>query len=67
MMKTSKLKLPFGLNQNNILVHIADAESGKNCSCVCPSCQSPLIAVKGNIKQHHFRHAVVNECEGGME
>jgi hypothetical protein len=64
-MKT--IKLPFGLNENNILIHIADVERGKECHCVCPSCKSPLIAAKGCKKQPHFKHAVVNECKGGME
>ncbi|KHE92892.1 MAG: hypothetical protein K8F52_17680 [Candidatus Scalindua rubra] len=63
-----KIKLPFGLDKNNTLVHISDVENGKNCGCVCPSCQSPLIAAKGNIKQHHFRHDDGRDaCEGGLE
>ncbi|KKM04060.1 hypothetical protein LCGC14_1768050 [marine sediment metagenome] len=66
-MKPKKIKLPFGLNENNILVHITYVERGKKCYCVCPSCRSPLIAAKGSKKQPHFKHAVVNECEGGME
>lgn len=61
------IKLPFGLNENNVLVHIADVERGKKCCCVCPSCRSPLSAAKGSKKQPHFKHDVVNECEGGME
>lgn len=63
------IKLPFGLNESNILVHIADVDRGKECNCVCPfpSCRSPLIASKGSKKQHHFKHAVINECEGGFE
>jgi hypothetical protein len=61
------IKLPFGLNENNILVHIADVERGKKCNCVCPSCRSSLIATRGNKNQPHFKHAVVNKCEGGFE
>jgi hypothetical protein len=61
------IKLPFGLKENNDLVHISDVENGKKCGCFCPSCRTPLIAVKGRKKQHHFRHDVVNECEGGLE
>jgi hypothetical protein len=66
-MKSTKIKLPFGLNENNIIVPVIDVENGRKCNCVCPSCRSPLIAVKGNIRQSHFRHDVDNECEGGME
>lgn len=66
-MKTFKIKLPFGLNENNIIVHIANVENGKNCNCICPCCRSPLIAAKGPKNQHHFKHATTIECEGGLE
>lgn len=59
--------LPFGLNEKNILVHIADVERGKKCNCVCPSCRTPLIARKGSKNQPHFQHAVDYECKSGME
>ncbi len=58
------VKQPFGLNENNRIVHIADVESGKKCNCVCPDCGSSLVARKGNDRQHHFKHAVVSACEG---
>lgn len=61
------IKLPFGLDENNTLVHIADVQSGKKCDCFCPSCRIPLVAVKGNKRQHHFRHDVDHECESGLE
>lgn len=65
-MKVTEIKLPFGLNQDNTLIHIAEIESGK-CSLICPSCSSPLTAVKGSKNQHHFRHTVIKDCEGGLE
>lgn len=67
MISSTKIKLPFGLNKNNELVHIADVEGGEKCNCICIECASSLIAVKGKIKQHHFRHKVDIECEGGLE
>lgn len=66
-MKSVKIKLPFGLDENNDLVHITDVVSGQKCNCVCPGCLSPLIAAKGIKNQHHFKHAVTNECDGGLE
>ncbi len=63
----SNIKLPFGLNEKSVLVHISDVGSGKKCGCICPSCRSSLIAVRGRIKQHHFRHGTGHECEGGLE
>jgi len=66
-MKLAKIKLSFGLNENDVLLHITKVERGANCRCVCPSCRSPLIAAKGSIKQPHFKHAFDNECESGLE
>lgn len=62
------IKIPFGLNKSNVLVHISDVESGKKCGCICPACKSPLIASKkGRQRQEHFKHAAVIECEGAFE
>lgn len=67
-MRFTEIKLPFGLNKNNTLVHIADVENGKKCECVCPECHTPLIAAnRGSKIQPHFKHAVPTECEGGLE
>ena len=59
--------MAFGLNESNVAVHITDVNRGKKCNCICPSCRSPLVAAKGLKKKHHFKHAVVNECESGLE
>lgn len=66
-MTSNKIKLSFGLDKNNKLVHVADVESGRSCDCICLSCKSPLIAAKGRIKHHHFKHATVKECQSGEE
>lgn len=66
-MKVVQIKLPFGLNKEDTLVHVSDVESGKKCACVCPSCHSPLIAAKGIKNQHHFRHDGNGECASGLE
>ena len=65
-MKT-EVKLPFGLNENSDVVHIAEVVRGKKCLCFCPSCRLPLIAIKGGERQHHFRHSADVECAGGLE
>ncbi|WP_058532860.1 competence protein CoiA family protein [Legionella saoudiensis] len=66
-MKKEDIKLPFGLNEQNNLVHIADVERSSTHSYFCPSCKSPLTPAKGRIKQHHFKHAMGSECGGGLE
>lgn len=64
----AEIKLPFGLNENNILVHIADAKNGRKCNCICPACRNPLVAVNnGNKRQKHFRHDTDIDCKTGLE
>ena len=58
--------LKYGL-LNDKLVYIDTVERGLKCNCVCPSCQSLLIAKKGFKKQHHFAHYKSVECNRGME
>lgn len=49
--------IPFALSlDKNILVDVADVQSGKECGCICPSCNIPLIAKKGNVNEWHFAH-----------
>ena len=49
--------IPFALSlDTNLLVDVADVQSGKKCGCICPSCNIPLIARKGDINEWHFAH-----------
>jgi hypothetical protein len=49
--------IPFALSvDTNLLVDVADVQSGKKCGCICPSCNIPLIAKKGDINEWHFAH-----------
>ncbi len=62
-----KVKLPYALN-NNQLVHIDDIKgSGIQEDCFCPSCGAVLIARKGTKKVHHFAHYKTMECEHALE
>lgn len=50
-------KIPFGLNPDtNRLIHIEEAERGQNCGCICPHCRLPLVARKGEVREHYFAH-----------
>jgi hypothetical protein len=60
------IKLPFGF-KGEILVHISEAERGLACGCICPSCESPLIARKGSVTAHHFSHYNGAECSHAVE
>jgi hypothetical protein len=49
--------IPFALSlDKNTLVDVSDVQSGKKCGCICPSCNIPLVAKKGNINEWHFAH-----------
>jgi len=49
--------IPFALSkETNLLVDVADVPSGKKCACICPSCEIPLVARKGEINEWHFAH-----------
>jgi hypothetical protein len=61
-----KFKLPYGLKEGN-LVHISSVEKGLKCGCVCPACNHPLIARKGEKTIHHFAHHNGSECAKGIQ
>lgn len=60
------MKLTYGLDEQGQLAHISEVERGDACGCLCPACNSPLRAKKGEVVQHHFAH-VNAECEHAVE
>lgn len=65
-MQATAIPLLFGL-KDGVLVHIKDVVRGLACRCVCPSCNDPLVAKKGEHKEHHFAHASGAECASALE
>lgn len=61
-MKDTKIQLSFGLNANNTLVYISEAEKGGSYKCL--SCGTTLIAKKGPKRAHHFGHYTIANCNG---
>lgn len=56
--------------QNDLLIHIADANRGLDCNCVCLGCGGRLSAKKGDVNEHHFAHynqVDGDGCSGGVE
>jgi hypothetical protein len=66
-MSKAEIRIAFGVDGSNKVVHISAVERGRACDCTCPGCGAPLEAAKGSIRQHHFRHGVEVECEGAAE
>ncbi len=49
--------IPFGLNtKSGQLVDVGSVKRGNACDCICPSCNTPLVARKGDEKEWHFAH-----------
>lgn len=65
-MSNQEPKLIYGLRDGDP-VRISEVESGLECNCICPECKTPLIARKGQIRQHHFAHSSDTDCTGGVE
>jgi hypothetical protein len=61
-----EIKLPFGQTPEGRMVSIDAVVRGLDCECVCPECKTALVAVKGKIYQHHFRH-YSTACEHAAE
>ena len=58
-------KLTYGLDENGTLIHVDDADHGKDCHCVCPKCGAQLVAKQGGKNQWHFSHYKAEDCQGG--
>lgn len=50
-------KLPVGIDkESGLLRKIDEVSRGLRCNCLCPGCNTPLVARKGELKAHHFAH-----------
>lgn len=50
--------IPFGWSvEKKALVDIGEVARGTACNCICPSCQTRLIARHGEVREWHFAHA----------
>ena len=58
--------LKYGL-RDDVLVSVENVVSGLKCGCVCPSCGAPLVAKKGDKREHHFAHHGDTECSTACE
>lgn len=65
-MPEPSLRLPYGLREG-LLTHVSKVASGLACGCVCPACNEPLVAKKGESRQHHFAHSAGSDCATAVE
>jgi hypothetical protein len=65
---TTEVRLPFGMLPDGRMVAVATVERGLACGCICSACKLPLVAAKGDVYRHHFRHhAEGTDCKGARE
>lgn len=53
--------------QNGIAKHISEVQKGLACGCICPQCQSQLIAKQGEHNAYHFAHYGQDACNNTGE
>ncbi len=50
-------KLPFAVSlASGLLIEVDDAEPGRSCNCVCPSCRQGVVARQGQKNRWCFAH-----------
>lgn len=65
--KMQQTLIPFGLHHGR-LVRAIEVANGLACGCLCPGCNTPLIAAnRGTKNVHHFRHAQSVDCRSTYE
>lgn len=56
------MKNKYALNETGEVIDIKDVDKSKKEQFVCCSCNRPMVARKGQIKEHHFAHKQKLEC-----
>jgi len=57
-------RIPFGRAPDGRMIAIDEVMRGLACECACPECRSALVACKGEMRRHYFRHHVeLNRCQ----
>lgn len=62
-----EVRLPWGFDLENNLVHVSSAENGRACNLSCPNCAGALDAKQGRQLRWHFAHVSTAWCSGGVE
>lgn len=63
-----EVQMPFAIDvQTRKIRHVDQVVKGRACNCICFKCEDPLLAMKGEIRQHYFKHDSINNCDGAQE
>ncbi|MEM9315417.1 MAG: competence protein CoiA family protein [Pseudomonadota bacterium] len=59
--------LVAALSPEGFTVHISEDAAKERQDLICPACRTGVLAVKGQIRAHHFRHRSRAACVAGTE
>lgn len=49
--------IPFAIRERDgEVVSVQEVPNGNGCGCICPSCETPMVARQGDINVWHFAH-----------
>lgn len=64
--ESEEAQLVYGLKGGQ-LVHVRDVDRGAECGCICPYCEGPLVARRGDVRAAHFAHYRQAACAWAKE
>lgn len=65
------MKIPVGIDKDTgdivLIDNLTEGKRGLKCNCLCPECQTDLVAKMGEVTTHHFAHHKGNETKSCQE
>lgn len=66
-METLSLLQSFAMDKDDRIRSVDEVARGLGCECVCPTCGDKVIARQGEVREWHFAHVSVSDCEHAAE
>lgn len=66
-MESNSLLQLFAIDKHNLVRSVDEVSRGLACECTCPNCGEKVIARQGDVREWHFAHATVAECDFAAE
>jgi len=65
----ANLEYAFKSERDHSLVHVSAVATGLACACICPQCESQLVAKNNPLNKRvaHFQHYQTSECDQAVE
>ena len=66
-MESKSLLQLFAIDKHNVVRSVDEVLRGLACECTCPNCGEKVIARQGDVREWHFAHSTVVECDFAAE